>query len=729
MRKYAISLLFLLSSQLLSFADEGMWILPNIPDSVSESFEELGCELEIKDIYHERTYSLKDQTAYLSNGYTATLLSESGLLITNYNAITKYISEKDSNIILNGFYASEKYNEIPLGNLHVFFLKSTENVTWRISSKFLDSDNESVRKNKTDSISRLICNEKVLPAGCFAQVKKTSNEEYYLYIYERYSDLRLSYIPPKYIAEYGNKKDKWTASRHNADFALIRIYAARDGQPAYYSDTNKHAEFSGCAKIAVEPYKEDDFVFALGYPNNSERNIRAADIYERIMIKNRISKQIMSRLQDMRYRDYQDEIDYITRLEAYIDKQNIIKKKQSKEYSFIKWAANNANFNIALRYSNVIPHLNSYYKKRESAYSQLLYLKEFSNRIDLLMVGNMMIELNDNNQDDIFYEISRFYERYNTAIEKQVLLAALNTWKEKCDSAYLPDIFNVIQEKHKGDIGKYLDELFKKSFITEEMRFNKYIDRPTEKQFESDMLIILCKSVLNAQLQAYSAYMLDNDKIERCNRLYKEGVNIQHPSDMAMPDANYTLRMSVGKIASYSPSDGFTINYATTFNGLFEKSYTYQYEDKIDYKLKALRNKGKGLRLNFMTTCDMPPLNTGEGVYNANGDLLGVLSSGNSETICSEYSYNEQYQRTTALDINYVIFLLKEYSKANKLIEELHFREAEKYVNIEYIEDAKKPEPAETIVYTSEDKKATGLDNVEEKTKPDKNNESTESEN
>ena len=190
MRKYAISLLFLLSSQLLSFADEGMWILPNIPDSVSESFEELGCELEIKDIYHERTYSLKDQTAYLSNGYTATLLSESGLLITNYNAITKYISEKDSNIILNGFYASEKYNEIPLGNLHVFFLKSTENVTWRISSKFLDSDNESVRKNKTDSISRLICNEKVLPAGCFAQVKKTSNEEYYLYIYERYSDLR-----------------------------------------------------------------------------------------------------------------------------------------------------------------------------------------------------------------------------------------------------------------------------------------------------------------------------------------------------------------------------------------------------------------------------------------------------------------------------------------------------------------------------------------------------------
>ena len=110
----------------------------------------------------------------------------------------------------------------------------------------------------------------------------------------------------------------------------------------------------------------------------------------------------------------------------------------------------------------------------------------------------------------------------------------------------------------------------------------------------------------------------------------------------------------------------------------------------------------------------MPPSNTGEGVYNANGDLLGILSSGNSETICSEYSYNEQYQRTMALDINYVIFLLKEYSKANKLIEELHFREAEKYVNIEYIEDTKKPEPAETIIYTSEDEKAMVLDNVEE---------------
>ena len=68
----SLILSFLIShfSFLISYASEGMWLLPNIPDNVIEDMEESGMEFDIDAVYSGKQGSLKDATVYLTLQYT-----------------------------------------------------------------------------------------------------------------------------------------------------------------------------------------------------------------------------------------------------------------------------------------------------------------------------------------------------------------------------------------------------------------------------------------------------------------------------------------------------------------------------------------------------------------------------------------------------------------------------------------------------------------------------------
>ena len=240
MRKvFAIILVLLLSIPINSSADEGMWLPMFIKRLNIQDMQSKGLNLTAEEIYSVNTASLKD--AIISfNGYcTGEIISPKGLLLTNhhcgYDAIQNHsLGEKD--YLGDGFWAKSLEEELPNEGMFVDFLVRMEDVTKEVLDS-IDYDTEEDSRN--DLISKRIKdikNREIGDSNYWAEIKPFfGGNEYYLFIYERYNDVRLVGAPPESIGKYGGDTDNWMWPRHTGDFAFFRIYTAPDGSPAEYN--------------------------------------------------------------------------------------------------------------------------------------------------------------------------------------------------------------------------------------------------------------------------------------------------------------------------------------------------------------------------------------------------------------------------------------------------------------------------------------------------------------
>lgn len=151
------------------------------------------------------------------------------------------------------------------------------------------------------------------------------------------------------------------------------------------------------------------------------------------------------------------------------------------------------------------------------------------------------------------------------------------------------------------------------------------------------------------------------------------------------PDANSTMRISYGTICSLEPKDGILCSWRSTVKGILEKHRPLCHDFKIDLRLKNLieeQNFGKtasrtdkDLYVNFLTDNDISGGNSGSPVLNAKGELIGLAFDGNKESLASEFSYTENYNKCICVDIRYVLWLLDKYAGMTAVLKELGFQE------------------------------------------------------
>jgi hypothetical protein len=150
------------------------------------------------------------------------------------------------------------------------------------------------------------------------------------------------------------------------------------------------------------------------------------------------------------------------------------------------------------------------------------------------------------------------------------------------------------------------------------------------------------------------------------------------------PDANFTLRMTYGKVGGYAPRDAVSYDWKTTLEGMFEKEnpndpdYVINEELRKFYDAKQYgryaRKDGK-LQTCFLTNNDITGGNSGSPVMNAKGELIGVAFDGNIESLSSDLRFNPALQRCINVDIRYVLFLIDNYGGSTYLFEEMEIRD------------------------------------------------------
>nr|MBA3675509.1 S46 family peptidase [Chitinophagaceae bacterium] len=297
MKKILVSILLSLSLFKAS-ADEGMWLPMLLGQQVYDDMVKRGLKLSKEQLFSINKPSIKDAIIIFGGGCTGEIVSNEGLIFTNhhcgYGAIAG-ASTVEHNYLRDGFYAYSKDQEIK-SNLTVQFLDRIVDVTAAVESG-LKGLVWADRVKKTAEVYKSIT-DKVADAdnGLTGRVYSMfKGNQYIMYVYKTYKDVRLVGTPAESIGKFGGDTDNWEWPRHTGDFSVFRVYADKNGKPADYSASNVPLKPKWYLPVSLKGYKDGDYAMIYGYPGGTNR-------YETsygIKLKNEIENPSLVGLRDM----------------------------------------------------------------------------------------------------------------------------------------------------------------------------------------------------------------------------------------------------------------------------------------------------------------------------------------------------------------------------------------------------------------------------------------------
>ncbi|MBP7169158.1 MAG: S46 family peptidase [Bacteroidales bacterium] len=691
-------------------ADEGMWLLPLLQKYNIQTMQQKGFKLTADDIYNLNQASIKDAVIIFGRGCTGEVVSDQGLVLTNhhcgYGAIQQH-STPEHDYLEDGFWAKSFEEEIPTPGLTATFLIRIEDVTDQVNAAFKPEMSEADRDKAAMEIGRKIAKQATDGTHYTASVRSFfGGNQYFLLVYEVFNDVRLVGAPPSSIGKFGHDTDNWMWPRHTGDFSVFRIYASKDNKPADYSRENVPYKPKHFLPISLKGVNNGDFTMIMGYPGSTQRYMTSVEVQERINILNANRIYVRGIKQEIWLKDMQaDKAVNIKYASKYAGSSNYWKNsigmnkalkrlkvydfKKQQEEEFTKWVL--ASPERQQKYGEALSLINEGVTGRKEYLHASQYISEalFSGTeiIGMAAMTRSLVDALKGNKTEEVTKISKslkarsenFYKNYNTPTDQKTAKAMFRIFMENVPLTYQPDIFNTIRTKYKGDVDKFVDQMFAKTMFTDPAKFNAFLDKPSLKVLEKDPVYVAAASISNKYEEISKVMAPFNEKLQRGQRLYIAGVLEMNEGKAMYPDANFTMRLTYGEIKDYYPMDAVHYDYLTTLDGVMEKEDPDNWEFVVPAKLKELYNskdygrygKDGKMPVAFISTNDITGGNSGSPVMNGNGELIGIAFDGNWEAMSGDIVFENKLQRTISVDIRYVLFVIDKYAGATRLIDEM----------------------------------------------------------
>ena len=707
--RISLALVFVTLLSLFSRADEGMWLPMLINKYNINAMRQMGLKLTAEQIYSVNQACLKDAIVSLDHGgCTGSIISQKGLLITNHHCGYEAIAEESSvgsNFLADGFWAMRSEEEIPIPDKTVSFLIRMEDVTSRVLANVTPEMEEGERGQVIQTETDKIIAETEAESGLEVSVESMfEGNEYYMFVYQTYTDIRMVGAPPSSIGKFGGDTDNWMWPRHTGDFCLLRVYSGKDGKPGLFSKENLPYQPKYFLPVSMAGVKEGDFSMILGYPGATDRYLTSYGINEKLTQSNPADiKAKWAKMEVMKKYMDADEATSIAYADDYAYLANFWKKsltesksllhlkvlddKRKTEDDFQAWVAEDENRKT--HYGNVIEDFKIAYQATAQNRSgeALVYSTEILMGVKILAIAFQTGELSDRFDSADFSEMisinkkraEKFYKTFNPELEKDMLRTMLELYAKNVAPDYMPDCYQTINKKFKGNITRFVDHLFEHSIFASKAKLMDFLDNPRKKTLEKDPAFVTANSFIASYMIARLTQMPNEDKFSKARRLFIAGLREMNPETSFYPDANSTMRLTYGSIKPYKPADALFADYYTTLQGVMEKEDSTNKEFIVPAKLKDIYNKKdfgpyaeKGImHVCFLSTQDITGGNSGSPVVNGNGELTGLAFDGNSEAMSSDIKYDANLQRTICVDIRYVLFVVDKYAGAGYLLNEM----------------------------------------------------------
>jgi hypothetical protein len=273
---------------------------------------------------------------------------------------------------------------------------------------------------------------------------------------------------------------------------------------------------------------------------------------------------------------------------------------------------------------------------------------------------------------------------YNHNVDRRVAKEIIPLYISLTTNEERPALLNEMNKKYKGDIAKYIDDLYDNSIMSSEKNLNKFLKKPTQKALDKDLATQLRNAIWAKYHELAAERAVFDSIINPLHKTYLKGLMEMADGAPMAPDANFTMRLTYGSVKAYQPKDGVTYNHYTTLNGVMEKEDNTSSEFTVPARLKELylaKDYGRyalpngDMPVAFLTTNDITGGNSGSPVMNARGELIGLAFDGNWESLSSDINFNTKLQRCINVDIRYVLFVIEKFGGCKRLIDEMNIVE------------------------------------------------------
>ena len=695
-----------------SQAQEGMWLMHTLEEINEESMQNSGFRLTADDIYDINNASIKDAIIRLNGGScTAEVISSQGLVLTNhhcaYGAIQGF-SSPENDYLTDGFFALSKDQEMHIDGFEVSFLVRIDDITSRVLANVTSEMSEDERNEAIKAVKGEINAEYAEGDENGYQYEINSfyyDNEFYMFVYNTYRDIRLVGAPPESVGKYGGDTDNWMWPRHTGDFSMLRIYSDADNNPADYSETNVPYTPKRHLKISMEGVENGDFTMVMGYPGSTDRFLSSWGIEQALALHNPSVVDVRDlKLRTMKAHMDEDlgvRIQYAAKYaqtanywKYYIGQSKGLKaldvhsKKQAIEQRFAKWVESSEDRKA--EYGTALQLIEDYYSETDATAKADAYALEaglIGSDITLFAVrfGRTAPGLFSEDADQVAATKARlsglcdgFYKDYDMATDRDLFTNLLTKYQTDIASENHPSFFSVVNDKYKGSIERYASKMYSKSFLVNEETARAFIENPSEKALEKDLAVGAAMSIL----ETYFGSMQSDAqaKFDKGYRLFVKGLREMQPNKAWYPDANSTMRCTYGLVGDYSPADAVQYDFVTTTDGILQKMDNSDPEFVVPARLEELiRSRDFGqyaddngeLIVCFLHGTDITGGNSGSPVMNANGDLIGLAFDGNWEAMSGDIAFETELQRTISVDIRYVLWIVDKFAGATNIIDEL----------------------------------------------------------
>ncbi|CAL2103984.1 Asp/Glu-specific dipeptidyl-peptidase [Tenacibaculum sp. 190130A14a] len=685
-----IKILFLFLFIQVSAQQGGMWI-PSLLEGMNEQeMKSLGSKLTAKDIYDVNNSSLKDAIGHFNGGCTSEVISPKGLILTNHHCGFGQIqshSSLENDYLKNGFWAMNLKEELPNKGLYVEFIVRIDDVTKQALNGITDTMTEREKQSAIDkNINQLT---KTVQKEDWQLVKVRpfyKGNQYFLFVTEKFEDVRLVGAPPSSIGKFGSDTDNWVFPRHTGDFSLFRIYADKNNRPAKYSKDNVPYTPKHFLPVSLDGVEEGDFTMVFGFPGRTNEYLPATAIKHitqefnpsNIAIREAALKEIDAQMKAsdavrIKYASKQARIANAWKKwigeNLGIQKSNAIEKRKAFETTFKKALKEKG---LEKQYGTILPEFEKLYKDFAN-----INIKR-RNFIEVFIVTNELMQM-----------AFRAYQLEQTALQKPASF-------EKAKASYInrlkgihknydvnvdKGVFNNVMPLYTKQVDT---SIYEKTSLTDLDKALKLLDGDAKQVVENlnkDAAYQYAKPmVAEFYTKINPEFQQKNQAIAALQKKYMKALMEALPNARYFPDANSTLRVTYGQVRGYAPRDAVYYNPVSYLDGVIEKYVPGDYEFDVPKKLRDLYNakdygqyadKNGKVPVCFLGTNHTTGGNSGSPAIDANGNLVGLNFDRVWEGTMSDINYDPEICRNIMVDLRYVLFIIDKYAGAKHLIDEM----------------------------------------------------------
>lgn len=695
------------------YADEGMWPMSEIHKLDLRS---KGLKIDLKDIYNPEGLSLIDGVVQLG-GCSASFVSRQGLILTNHHCVfgaVQAASSQENDYINDGFLARGRSEEIQAKGMTARITESYRDVSGDVLSVVKEGMGLSERTKAVEKkIKEIVTGVEKEKPGKRAEVAEMfTGKTYVLFVYTYLKDIRLVYVPPRSIGEFGGEDDNWMWPRHTGDFAFVRAYTGPDGLPAEYSEKNVPYNPRKFIRVAPEGVSEGDFVFIFGYPGRTYRHQTSHFLaYEEEVrmpwVADWYAWQI-SAMEKMGEKDRGVALKHSSRIKGLsntmknyrgklkgMKKLHLVEKKRNEEKALQDFIQADKSRNA--KYGDILERIGKVYQEMRQHADQELVLNYLRSSVSMVSFGytayEAAIELQ---KPDVEREAA--YMNRNFPQTKQRLQLALGNYYQPTDrmvfkelltrAARLPEaqrievILNIVKGKNPDQaIDEFMDDAFRRTRLKEESVLMDAVARSPQQLKEMNDPFIQFAEALYPSYQR----LRETERARKgaLDQLYAELVDVkrQFLEKDFIPDANGTLRLTFGRIKGYKPADAVFCRPMTALAGVIEKTtglYPFDTPQKL-IELYQKRDFGlfeqpvmKDVPVCVLYDTDTTGGNSGSPLLNARGELVGINFDRAFEATINDFAWSETYSRSIAVDIRYVLWVTQKFGGVEYLLQEMN---------------------------------------------------------